>query len=211
MSDLGNNASDNTETGEQAASAADSGTSPEFVTSDQLQDFGKDLMGNIRKTMAGMMKTQSQPPTAKPPTQEAQPQNVDVASILRQERTTERAIVKHGLDEHQGDFVRQLMETQKPDDANAFIENFAKTMGIAPGALATQTPEATAPNPNPASDGGTPGMTPTLESDDQPVWKWSDEKVAKFIKEKGHREFASLMKTRLPKDLKGVRFHIPRS
>lgn len=200
---------DGTQTGEDTSSDAGS-DQPTYVTADQLSDFGKDLMGNFRKTMAGMMKTQQpapQPTSQSSKTPAAQPQ-VDVAALLRAERSTERAIAKHGLNERQGDLVRQLLESQKPEDANAFIADFAKDIGAAPGTSDTQTQTQATPNPNPTSDRGTPGMTPSLESDDVPVWKWSEDKVAKFIKEKGYREFASVMKKRLPEDLQGVRFQL---
>ena len=62
------------------------------------------------------------------------------------------------------------------------------------------------PNPNPSSDGGSPGFTRTIDSDEQPVWKWSQSHVDRFIKEKGYREFASVMKRRLPNDLRGAYF-----
>lgn len=215
MDEPDNTPVDGTQTGEETASDAGSST-PTYVTADQLADFGKDLMGNFRKTMAGMMKTQ-QPADQKPAqpasTQEATPQ-VDVAAIVRAERATERAIAKHGLNERQGDMVRQLMEVQKPEDANAFIASFAKDIGaVAPGTSAPETPSKAAPNPNPTSDRGSPGMTPTMESDDIPAWKWSQDKVDKFVSEKGLRAFVDEMKQRLPRDLKGVRFHTekPRS
>lgn len=203
---------DGTPTGEDQQSDAGS-SAPAFVTADQLADFGKDLMGNFRKTMAGMMKTQ-QPSEQRPAQQASKPAEtpqLDVSALLRAERATERAIAKHGLNERQGDLVRQLIEVQKPEDANAFIAGFAKDIGAVPGTSAPETPSKAAPNPNPTSDRGSPGMTPTMESDDVPVWKWSQDKVDKFVSEKGLRAFVDVMKQRLPRDLKGVRFHIPRS
>jgi hypothetical protein len=169
-------------------------------------------MGDIRKTMAGMLKTQptaTATPSKAPDAADAPPQ-VDVTAIMKQYQQTERALAKHGFSDSQSDIARTLIDSQKPEDAQAFVGELAKQMGIAAPGSSAQT-QTTAPNPNPSSDGGTPGMTPTIESDDQPVWKWSEAKVAKFIKEKGYREFASVMKQRLPKDLHGQRFHFPRS
>lgn len=205
-----NSSQDSAETGENQ-SAADS-SSPSYVTSDQLDAFSKDLMGNMRKTLAGMLKTQQQPEQRKaPPPQQAQQQ--DYKELLAAERATDRLLQRHGLTERQSDMARQLLEVNKPEDANAFIASFAKDVGAVTPGSSTPKPEPTkaAPNPSPTSDRGAPGMTASLESDDVPVWKWSEEKVAKFIQEKGYREFANVMKQRLPKDLQGVRFHIPRS
>lgn len=207
------NAAESVQTGENQ-SAADSSQSG-YVTADQLAEFGRDMMGNFRKTMAGMLKTQ---PQTEQPKKEAEPaqqpaQTVDVAALLRNERVTSSAIAKHGLSDEQGEVVRQLIEAQSPEDPAAFISNFAKTMKIAvPGASANPNPNqmATPPNPNPVSDGGTPGMTPTLESDDIPMWRWSQEKVDRFVAEKGLREFAKLAKQRLNKDMHGVRFSLPK-
>lgn len=63
------------------------------------------------------------------------------------------------------------------------------------------------PNPRPVSDYGGPGMTATIDSDSQPAWKWSQEKVDALIREKGMRGFAADMKSRLFRDLRGQRFH----
>lgn len=210
MDENNSDATDGYQTGEQQESVADSSQSG-YVTADQLQDFQRNLLGDIRKTVAGMLKTQPAQTQSQPsrPAESGQAPQVDVAAIIRQERAMERTMAKHGLNEHQGEIVRQLIESQKPEDSSAFIANFVKQMGIAaPGSSAPQT---SAPNPNPASDGGSPGMTPTIESDDQPVWKWSQDRVDKFVREKGYREFVSLMRQRLPKDLHGQRFHFPRS
>lgn len=209
MDENNSEANEGVPTGEPAASAADS-TTPDYVTAGQLQDFQKSLMGDLRKTMAGMLKTQTAPTQGKAPEPTSAPP-VDVAAVMKQYQQTERALAKHGFSDGQADIARSLMDSQKPEDATAFIGDLAKQMGIAAPGSSAQPQSTTAPNPNPSSDGGSPGMTPTIESDDQPVWKWSEDKTAKFIKEKGYREFANVMKRRLKADLQGQRFHFPRS
>ena len=208
MDENNSEATEGVTTGDPVTSAADSAT-PEYVTADQLQTFQKSLMGDLRKTMAGMLKTQPAPTQGKPAEPAAAPA-FDAKAEMRTYRETERALAKHGFNDDQSDIARSLMDSQTPDDVSAFVGELAKRMGIsAPGSSAQ--PVTTAPNPNPSSDGGSPGMTPTIDSDDMPVWKWSEEKVEKFVKEKGMRAFAQEMKQRLKKDLHGQRFHFPRS
>jgi len=208
MDENNSEASESITTGEQSTEAA-APSAPDYVTADQLQDFQKGLMGDMRKTIAGMLKTQpTQQQQAKPET--ATKSDVDVPAMMKAYQQSERALAKHGFSDGQSDIARAMIDSQNPEDVSAFIGDLAKQMGIQPANSPAQS-ATPAPKPNPSSDGGSPGMTSTIESDDQPVWKWSEEKTAKFIKEKGMREFAKVMKNRLRGDLQGQRFSFPRS
>ena len=67
MDENNSEASESIEQGANTPEAA-APVTPDYVTSDQLQDFQKSLMGDLRKTMAGMLKTQ---PTQQQPSKPA--------------------------------------------------------------------------------------------------------------------------------------------
>lgn len=192
-------------------SAADS--SPQYITRDDLrsmmQDFLKSNQTETRKIVAGMLKTQPQQTekASKPanePARESEP--VDVQALIRKERAIERTIASHGLNDAQADLVRGLVDAQNPENVGEFVSEFVQTMGIAKSESAqTQKQPAKA---NPASDGGSPGMTPSPDSDDAPVWQWSQAKVDSYIKQHGWRKFGQMARERLNKDVQGVSFSL---
>lgn len=209
MEDGSDNPDGGQNTGEQAS---DAGSSPQYVTAEALQDILtnalKENANQTRKLVAGMLKTQPEPgqkqsEQAREPKQESDP--VDVKALLRKERTIERTIASHGLNDAQADIVRGMIDAQAPEDVSEFVSNFVEAMGIA---KADSKPNQTQAKPNPSSDGGSPGMTPTVESDDLPLWKWSESKTQSYIKQHGMRKFAEMVRGRLNKELTGVRFSL---
>ena len=118
--DEGNNeGAEGAQTGE-SQSAADSG--PQYVTPDMLGEFRaglqKDLVNDVRKVVAGMLKTQQSADT--PPQQKTQPKEQakaqesapDIQSIIRRERQIERAMASAGLNDKQSEMVRKMLENE---------------------------------------------------------------------------------------------------
>lgn len=198
-------------TGDQP-SAADS-TEPSYVTADQLQSMRKEMSNDIRKLMAGMLKTQ-QPKAEKkaaPKAKADEPSNqtgqVDVRELMQKERVLSRSIHKSGFSDEQEDLVRQMVEASNPENVQEFVADLASKFGV--GKAATQTENETqtkrAANPTPSSDGGLPAMTASANSDDAPIWDWSPDKVQRYIDNKGINAFRQLVEKKMYREGKGKR------
>lgn len=167
-----------TQTGENQ-SAADSGAS--FVTPDQLADFGKNLMGDIRKTVAGMLKTQPVNPEPKPraeaKTRDGDSESAQLRAELEQMKAREMfrdAASDFSFSKEQSEMLRQLASIEKPENLSEWLSEKAKVFG-SPKESAPPTQTATmAEKTRSATDTPAPaGHTPSNPGDD--VTRWSPE------------------------------------
>ena len=191
-------------------SAADS-SEPSYITADQLHSTLKETTADIKRVVASMLKTQPPAPasqSAKAETKAAvsssETQNIDVAGLMKREREIIRSIHRSGFNEAQEDLIRGMVEANSPEDVGAFIADMAAKFGV--GAANSNNNETKRiANPTPSSDGGLPAMTNSVQSDDVPIWEWPQEKVDRFIAEKGPAAFRRLAKSRVARDGKNKR------
>ena len=182
-----------------------------YVTQDHLQSFQKSMLGEMRKVMAGMMKSKpSSPASAKPvqskPSKNDEAPSEDVRDILRKERQVMKAIHRAGFTDEQEDIVRQMIDSSGSDDIDGFVSELALKFGVAK-AGSSKSQEQPSANPNPSSNGGKPKMTLSEDNEDAPAWEWSEERLARLMKEGGANKLASEVKKNLRQALKDARFN----
>lgn len=204
MSDDSKDTVATTATGETAASAADSGKS--YVTPDQLQDFGKNLLGDIRKTVAGMLKTQPAKTESKPKAEPSQADSggdeiaklrADLEASQQREKFREAA-ADLSLSKEQRRLLEKLASVDKPDNLPEWLVEQAKALGPAAADQSKET--ATMPDKRRSATDvpATAGHTPGAPGDN--VLSWS--------KEEYDRQFA--LKAKVPAnkyDIRNREFH----